>query len=255
MLAQFMSLYPGYNLGGQFKTNPGAGICVGDDCDGTGCSFIDSAELEQLADNADISALEIAFQSCFAKGANTDFDLNLDKSFWRFFENKLLDSATASDFGITENTLLTCVTLRDGIGSDDFSTTFNSGLTFSGTSMEAAIDGLISQLRAKVDTLLESCQAGAKLSTGSETKWKAELNSVLDRQKLTNTLINDELRKTLDANKVELALFNGDLDLTPDNQNWVQNDNNEFADSHLNVSLFLLNCFLTSLEPTENLLG
>ena len=238
-----MSLYPGYNLGGQFKTNPGAGICVGDDCDGTGCSFIDSAELEQLADNADISALEIAFQSCFAKGANTDFDLNLDKSFWRFFDNNLLNSATASEFGITDNALLGCNSLIDGIGSDDFSTTFNSGLTFSGTSIEAAIDGVITQLRAKVNVLLDSCQAGATLAAGSETKWKAELNSVLDRQKLTNTLINDELRKTLDANKVELALFNGDLDLTPDNQNWVRKPDNEFADSHLNVSLVLLNCF------------
>ena len=166
--------------------------------------------------------------------------MDVDKFFWRFFDIDVLkDLTTAENHGIPDSvTDLTC--LRDAIGNDDFTVDFNAGLTFQSLlSVEDALDKLISQLKNKVNAILNTCNPGDALTVKAST-WETKLNTVEKRRILTSALINADLRETLDANQLVVnGLFadNNSLNIKTDTT-WdvKQTITNDFADAKLNVS-------------------
>lgn len=247
VLRQFLEEYPGFDLGGSFKSNGGNSLfCKGDDCEKVGCDFKNSDDLAGLTSNPTFTQLESAVQNCFLSKRHSDgavsVDLNDLKFINRFVRLNFLNSASsAEDYGVpnsfaSDNANFDCLK-SEVLKGNDIIASFNT-LELSGATSSEVINNLITALRSSVDTILNGCSNGVALSDSSRPIWTGELNNAVNHQKLVNTLINLDLQRTIDANKITLKglLSSTSLTFTDDETIWPAKSGNNFEEQELDVS-------------------
>ena len=247
VLSQFIEEYPGFDLAGSLKSNGGDNLfCKGDECEKVECDFKQSDNLASLTSSATFSQLETAAQNCFISKRHSEgalkVDLN-DLSFIKqFFRLSFLgDASRAETFGVPKTfasvaTDFNCLK-QAVLSGNDLSATFNN-FQLSGSTAFDVITILVSDLRSSVNTILNDCSAGVALSAASESSWRSELNSAKNQKHLVNTLINVDLHRTIDANKITLRnlLSSSSLTFTDDKTVWPAKSGNSFAEQDLDVS-------------------
>ena len=258
-LRKFLQEYPGFDLAGSTKFNGGSSrYCAGADCQKVGCNFKESSNLASLPNNAAFTDLEREAQKCFIRerhsGGSLKVDLN-DLDFVKdFFRNTLLKTETvaANYFDVPNNSfnfteVFTC--LKEKVLSqvdNDFTDSFNMvsntvRFTTSGATANDVIVNLVSDLRSEVDSILTGCSpvipGDPRLLPGD---WTLQLNTPENRKELVNTLLNLDLKRTIDANKITFPnLLNSKSlfeNVTRSETIWSETNGNKFAELNLDVS-------------------